>query len=267
MQDKVMLHEFTRPAFEEYLREEKNPVAIIALGSIEQHGPHLPLGTDSLCAVKVAEQVARQTNSIVVHPCWPGYSPHHMAFAGTITFSSETLMGIILDTVDSLAQHGLRKILLLNAHGGNAQVAAHAARIASRESGAMVLMPQMPPRDPDALKKAVMDVDFHSGPGETGVALALFPELVEMDRVKGFEPTASFPEQVEALRDLDAPDLAIRAQLIMAYIGDTHEFTSSGVYGFGDPNDADADRARQNIKEWVGALVRLIEYWKTIDLP
>ncbi len=264
---KVMLHQLTRPAFEEYLQGEPNPVAIIAIGAIEQHGPHLPLGTDSLCAVGVASEVAQNTNSLVVHPCWPGYSPHHMEFAGTITFRSETLFNIIVDTVQSLAHHGIKKILLLNAHGGNTQIAAHAARIARRQSGAIVLMPQMPSGGIDALKEMVRDVDAHSGPGETGVALALFPELVEMQRVEGFTPTASFPEQVEALRDLDAPDLHLRAQLVMAYIGDTHEFTSSGVYGFADPNDADVEKSRQELDKWVGGLTKLIQYWKTIDLP
>lgn len=265
MADKVFLQDFTRPAFEEYLASEPNPVAIIALGSIEQHGPHLPLGTDSYAAAAIAERAARQTNSIVVHPCWPGYSPHHMGFKGTITFRAETLSNIIMDTVDSLAKHGIKKILILNAHGGNTQIAACSARLARRKSGAIVLMPSGP-RGGD-IGEMMKNLDVHAGAGETSTALALFPELVEMERVEGFEPTAAFPPQVEKLRDPEGPDAELRAQLVMAYIGDTHEFTSSGVYGFTDPNDADAEAAEKRLAERIERLVKFIEYWKTIDLP
>ncbi|MFO8060131.1 MAG: creatininase family protein [Bacillota bacterium] len=265
MAEKVLLQEFTRPAFEEYLEQEPNPVAIIPLGSVEQHGPHLPLGTDTYTALSISKEVANRTNSIVVQPCWPGYSPHHMGFAGTITFRAETLINIIIDTVDSLVEHGIRKIMILNGHGGNAQIAAHAARQARRRTGAIVLMPTGPMggNPEDMLQK----VDVHAGAGETATALALFPDLVEMYRVDSFEPTASFAPQVEALRQSDDPHADIRTLLVMAYIGDTHEFTSSGVYGFTDPNDADVKQAQDGLNERIDRLVKLIEYWKTIDLP
>lgn len=265
MDKKVLLHQLTRSAFEEFLRKEPNPVAIIALGSIEQHGPHLPLGTDSLCALGVADEVARKTNSIVVQPCWPGYSPHHMAFKGTITFTSDTLFGIILDTVDSLAHHGIKRIMILNAHGGNAEIAAHAARIAGRRSGAVVILPSRPPGDDEAAKKALMYVDVHAGSAETAAALALFPDLVEMERVEGFEVTTKFSPGVEALRDPEGPDLHIRLQLMMAHTGDTHEFTSFGVYGFTNPAKADVAEGQKMVEIWTGHLIKLIEYWKQID--
>ncbi len=265
MSKKVLLQEFTRPAFEEYLDEEPNPVAIIPLGSIEQHGPHLPLGTDSYAALAISKKVACRTNSIVVQPCWPGYSPHHMGFAGTITFRAETLINIILDTVESLVEHGIKKILILNGHGGNAQIAAHAARQARRRTGAVVLMPTGPMGG--APEDMLQKVDVHAGAGETAMALTLFPDLVEMQRVESFKPTAAFAPQVEALRQSDDPDADIRALLVMAYIGDTHEFTSSGVYGFTDPNDADVEQAEKGLQDRVSRLVKLIDYWKTIDLP
>ncbi len=262
---KVLIQEFTRPAFEEYLENESNPVAILPLGSIEQHGPHLPLGTDSFVALELAKKAAEKTNSIVVQPCWPGYSPHHMGFKGTITFRWETLMNIILDTVESLTEHGIKKVILLNAHGGNAQIAALGARLAKRRFGTMVLMPSSSSgSDPG---KLLQTVDVHAGKGETATAQQLFGELVEMERVEGFEPTAEFPPQVEKLRDPDADDAHLRAQLVMAYIGDTHEFTSSGIYGFSDPNDADIEAAEESLEERIDQLVKLIEYWKQIDLP
>ncbi|MFO7941172.1 MAG: creatininase family protein [Bacillota bacterium] len=260
-----MLHEMTRPAFEEYLESEPNPVAVIPLGSIEQHGPHLPLGTDSLAALAAAREVAERTNSFVVQVCLPGYSPHHLGFRGTITFKPETLTRVIEDTVESLAHHGVRKVLIVNAHGGNREIAATAARLSGRDAGSVVLMPSDAAlRDPvETLRK----LDVHAGAGETGLARLLFPELVEMERVKGFEPTARFPEEVEALRDPEAEDPALRTQLIMAYTGDSHEFSSSGVWGFADPNDSDVETARGDWEKRIGLLTKLVKMWKTIPQP
>ncbi len=255
----------TRPAFEEYLESEPNPVAIIPLGSIEQHGPHLPLGTDSLAALAAARQVAERTNSFVVQACLPGYSPHHMGFKGTITFKPKTLSCVIENTVESLARHGIRKVLIVNAHGGNREIAATAARLSGRDSGSVVLMPSDAGlRDPvDTLRR----LDVHAGAGETGLARLLFPELVEMERVRDFEPTARFPAEVEALRDPDAANPELRTQLLMAYTGDSHEFSSSGVWGFADPNDSDVEAARDFWKERIELLTKLVQLWKTIPQP
>jgi creatinine amidohydrolase len=117
------VQELTRPAFEDWLDHEPAPVVIIGIGAIEQHGLHLPLGTDSLGVVEFIHEVASRTNSVCVHPCWPGYSPHHMAFAGTITLSEDTLLGVLLDTIESLAAHGVKRFVLINYHGGNDNIA------------------------------------------------------------------------------------------------------------------------------------------------
>ena len=262
----VWLEEFTRGAFEDYLAEEKNPVAIVVIGSVEQHGAHLPLGMDMMAALGVAQRVAERTRSVVVHPCWPGYSPHHMAFAGTISFRAETLVNVLLDTIDSLATHGIKKILLLNGHGGNAEIMNYAARLGKRRSKVRIVTSNawFSGTTPE---EAIADVDRHAGAKETAVAQAWFAELVEMERVEGFEPTAAFPPDVEALRTDDPEDLALRTQLVMAYIDDTHQFTPSGIYGFegADPNRADVEAAHQFLADTVEHFVRLITYWKTID--
>jgi len=130
---KFWVQELTRPAFEDWLENEENPVVVIGIGSIEQHGPHLPLGMDSLAVKARIHKVASRTNSVCVHPCWPGYSPHHMGFAGTITFSWETLMGVLMDTIGSLAYHGVKRFVLMNGHGGNTATMNLVAQTAKRE--------------------------------------------------------------------------------------------------------------------------------------
>lgn len=264
----VMLHEVTRGAFEEYLEKNPDPIALIPLGSIEQHGPHLPLGTDSLIAVEICKRVAERTGSFVVQPCWPGYSPHHMAFKGTITFRDETLINILLDVFDSLRHHGVRKIMVVNAHGGNAQIMAYAIRIGKRRTGACIVSPVRPVANPkEAAINAMKYLDMHSGATETGMALAIFPELVEMERVKDWKPTTRFAPGVDKLADPNREDVEIASQIVMSYIGDTHELTSSGVYGFASPNEADPEKAKKRAEEWVDLLVKYVELWKTVPSP
>jgi creatinine amidohydrolase len=263
----VLLHEMTRSAFEEYLRDTKEPVALIPMGSIEQHGPHLPLGTDSLGALALCKAVAERAKCVVVQTCLPGYSPHHMAFKGTITYREETVVAVLYDTIESLVHHGIRKIMLINAHGGNNQIVAYAARMAGRRCGATVLIPSLDPPSPDrekAMRERLRWVDVHSGKGETGFALTLFPELVEMDRVKGFKPTAEWYEGVRHLADADREDIALASQIVWAYLGDTHQFTSSGVYGFSNPNDADLNETAKWFEHFVETTTRLIELWRTV---
>jgi creatinine amidohydrolase len=262
----ALLHEITRPDFEDWLQEEETPVAIIGVGSIEQHGPHLPLGMDSLAAINIAELVAEKTNSVAVLPAWPGYSPHHMGFAGTITFNEDTLVAVLTDTIGSLAEHGVEKQLLLNAHGGNREIVAYVCRMASRNFGIQVVSPapRVGQEVETGLKDFVTRMDVHSGPGETGLALHLFPELVDMSRAKGFKPLTDYPEEIKKLLDPDREDLDIATQVFSSYIRDSHDFTETGVWGFADPNDADTDKAERDLEQRVNWLVEYIELWKQL---
>ncbi len=68
--NKYWLHELTRPAFEDWLENEPEPVIVLGLGAIEQHGPHLPLGTDSLDTMSMIEEIGKRRNSVCVMPSW-----------------------------------------------------------------------------------------------------------------------------------------------------------------------------------------------------
>jgi len=72
---KFWLWELTRPAFEDWIENNPAPVVVIGLGAVEQHGPHLPLGTDTYDAMALVHEVARRSNSLAVVPCWPATLP------------------------------------------------------------------------------------------------------------------------------------------------------------------------------------------------
>jgi creatinine amidohydrolase len=99
-------------------------VLVLPLGSVEQHGNHMPIGTDTLLAHAVSLAAAERASAqvAVLPPPWYGFSPHHMRFAGSITLRAETLMALAQDVVGSLVTHGFRRILIVNGHGGNAGV-------------------------------------------------------------------------------------------------------------------------------------------------
>ena len=99
--------------------EQDTEIAVFPIGSMEQHGHHGPLGTDSMIADAVAKDVAKRLNALSLPPLWYGISSHHMSFSGTITVRPEAICHIIEDILNSLIQHGIKKILILNGHGGN----------------------------------------------------------------------------------------------------------------------------------------------------
>ncbi|MFZ4506860.1 MAG: creatininase family protein [Fimbriimonas sp.] len=96
-------------------------VVLIPTGSLEQHGPHLPLLTDSILVSIVASEVERQLPSqvLLTPTLWLGASAHHLAFPGTLSASMPTYLGAVADVVDSLVPHGFTKFFVLNGHGGN----------------------------------------------------------------------------------------------------------------------------------------------------
>jgi len=271
MLSRFWIHELTRPAFEEWFRGEPSPVVIIGLGSIEQHGPHLPLGTDSLTAREFIYEVAKRTNSVCIHPCFPGYSPHHMGFGGTVTFRETTLLAVLMDTIGSLARHGIKRVLLVNIHGGNRNIVNLAVQLAKREFRVMVASPAGPNETETGKLRAEREKrhwDVHSGPTETGTALHLFPELVEMERMKDWTVTLKMDPKLIGFLDPDREDYELVSQVFRACVEpNTDDFSSSGVFGKNDPREADPGEAGRRFEEKVNFLVEFINVWKTIPVP
>ena len=94
-------------------------MVVIPVGSNEQHGPHLPLGTDTFAALETCKLLAQRTDILVAPVVLAGVSEHHMGFPGTITLSPETFEAVVIDTARSLIRHGFKKLMIFNGHGGN----------------------------------------------------------------------------------------------------------------------------------------------------
>lgn len=269
--NKFWIQELTRPAFEDWLANEPEPLVIVGIGAIEQHGIHLPLGTDSLGVREFIYEIASRTNSVCIHPCWAGYSPHHMAFPGSLTFSAETLLNILLETIESFAHHGVKRFVLINHHGGNSATMNLVVQIARRKYKVMVATPSGP-RNTETAKK-IQDrmtryFEVHSGPRETAYALHYFPELVEMWRLEDWENGVILPKELQEFMDPDRDDFELVNQVFMASLPpNTEDITRNGQYATTDPRKADPNEAAVSMEESVQFVTDFINLWKKIKIP
>ena len=169
-------------------------VVVLPIGSCEQHGPHLPVGTDTLIGFQLARAAAARCNCpiLVLPPIWVGYSPHHMQATGTITLREETLRAIVCDILYSLSQHKVKKIVLLNSHGGNISLLNIAMSEIARQFSIIPIVVtywHLVVNQVAQLRKSPLGGMGHAGELETSLMLYLFPELVKTERaVSALQP-------------------------------------------------------------------------------
>jgi creatinine amidohydrolase len=114
-------------------------VVLVPTGAVEQHGPHLPVGTDAMITDAVASAAAeRAANAVALPVVQFGYSPHHGGGPGTVTLSSETYVGVVGDVLESLVGDGFEHVVVVNGHGGNRSLLKTAASDFRAETGVSV---------------------------------------------------------------------------------------------------------------------------------
>lgn len=155
----------------------RRPVVVVPIGSVEQHGPHLPLDTDTRIAVELAERVVLTRSDLVLAPPVAfGSSGEHAAFAGTLSIGADALAAVLVELGRSADRFG--GIVFVNGHGGNAGVV-HDATTVLRAEGRRALA--WSPRVPGG--------DAHAGRTETSMLLAIDPGSVRTDRLEPGDPT------------------------------------------------------------------------------
>ena len=159
-------------------------------GACEQHGPHLPLATDSLFSERILTSVIRRMPLEV--PIWTlppqplGFSPEHESFPGTISLSAPLMMQLVMEVGSCLAKKGLRRLVFFNAHGGQIGLLQAAARQLRLESPSMAVLPCFLWSGVEALNKLIPSIEanqgLHAGLAETSLMLSIESELVGPDR-------------------------------------------------------------------------------------
>lgn len=225
MERKYLLAKMTWPEVEDVLKE--TDIALVPVGSTEQHGPALPVDNDAFIATEFAMRTAEflwSKQKVVVTPTIAfGYSPHHMQFKGTITIRESTLADIIVDVCTSLEQHGFKRIILVNGHGGNSTAISNALHTMSNVVMAKIFSVNWWDLASDKIAEVATRPVFHACDMETSVAWFLSQRVLESRRVD--EPGRSIvPGFVEP--DMLAPAPKASAAFMMKYI------TESGVVGY-----------------------------------
>ncbi len=174
------------------LRElaRQDAIVIVPVGSMEQHGPHLPVGTDSFIGREVARLAAQLVVArhpvVVTEPVWTGLSEHHMAFGGTITLDFDAFRGVLAGIVRSLHRGGFRRICLLNSHGGNIAALNVIAEALGRELGIPVVATTywlLAASELDPLLERQRSIR-HGCEAETSMMLDIRPDLVDLGRLE-----------------------------------------------------------------------------------
>lgn len=245
--------ELTWPEAEERLT--KVDVALLPVGSIEQHGPHLPLDTDAFDAEYLAKRVAEACSDpkpLVLPTVSYGVSYQHAEFKGTITVRNDTLSALIFDIGMALAQNGIKKIVIINGHGGNNPALNHAAQMINREARIFVAVDTGETSDVDIDRLAETPNDVHAGEIETSTSLAVRPHLVRLNRATKMVPRFS------------SKYLNFSSRRGVSWHAYTKKISKTGVMG--DPTKASAEKGKKMWQIMIAHLVALVEDLKSMDL-
>ncbi|MBS7606283.1 MAG: creatininase family protein [Candidatus Bathyarchaeia archaeon] len=257
MTEKIFYHEMSWPEIKSAI--EKGKIPILPVGSVEQHGPHLPLITDAFTAFSICVRAAEISGDLLVMPpIYYGYSTHHMDFPGTISIKTLNFMGYIYDVCRSLVHHGFRKIIIFNGHGGNVAPLQIVARRISEETDSLCALISWWNLAREEISK-LRESEFpggmaHSCELETSVMLSLKPEYVRMEK---------------AVKDIGFPKsnfiwLDIMGQSPVYLVEGFSRFSRTGIVG--DPTLATAEKGEKILSVVVQNLVRFVAEFKAREV-
>jgi creatinine amidohydrolase len=238
----------TWPELLRHCRSEPTEVALLPVGATEQHGPHLPTGTDTVVATSLVRLVARRTGALVLPALAYGASyGHGDQLPGTVSLTPEQLAGLVRQVVEWAARSGVCRFLVVNAHMGNraaCEVAIDHLRF--ERPDLRIGMVEWWSVDPAVAEAAVADGrDIHANRAETSIMLALAPELVRTD----------------LLAEADDPDRT--AGLVFRYCAPA--LSTNGVTG--SPSTATAELGRWMLERTVAAISELVVRGRSEEPP
>lgn len=235
------------------MADKENVVIIQPAGAIEQHGPHLPLIVDAAIAAAILGKALAQLPETIpaygLPPLYYGKSNEHWHFPGTITLSAQTLGQVLIESAESLYRSGFRKLVWINAHGGQPQVFDMAARDLHQQYPDLMVFPlftwNVPNVAADLLTPKELELGIHAGDAETSLLLSILPDQVRMERAVCEYPHG-LPE--DSL-------LSMEGALPFAWV--TRDLTESGVLG--DATVATKEKGDRLLQSLTEGWVRLIE--------
>ena len=217
-----MLYEhLTSPDVKEM--SKKGLVAILPIGSIEIHGPHMPVGTDTMVVYSIAKMAAEKEEAVVLPPLYYAHVSESKHFPGTISLTAKTLLSLLEEICDEISRNGFKKILIVNGHGGNIHILRIFLKEVLNKRKDYVLYALIGPMSP------VMDIINEMFKGrrvghacelETSIGLYLFEDLIKMENVKQEAAVGSLPLPKEIETSVNW-----QAYALQVYLGDPRKAT------------------------------------------
>src|SRR5438067_2122944 len=234
---------------------KKQPVVVLPIGSVEDHGPHLPLDVDNFLIWTICEAAAqRAEGDILLMPIIPfGYETHHMDFYGTIDIGMEHLLHFVLDVTKSIAHHGFRRILIADGHGSNMPILDLVARRTILETDSLCaafLWPSLALNEIRAVRESERGGMSHACELETSVYLYLDGQRMQMEKAR---KEIGMPKS-----DFIWSDLLEGAPIRL--MDHWTRFSKSGING--DPTLATAEKGKIIFEAVVANLIRLAREFK-----
>lgn len=257
---------------QEWLKE--TDVVLIPVGSCEQHGPHLPLRTDTITAEVITERAARKAQVPHTPVVWCGYSPQHMRpagwGAGTITLRSETYYNLLWDIGRSLIHHGFNKLIYVTGHGSNTKVFDPLLRNLRYETGCFcALYKAFSERDLSLVKDIIQNPveetpGWHCSEMETSQDLAYNEKLVRWDRA--VKDKAHAPAWMgEKFSKWDGSStVTFQGQEYIIVPMDHHEYSDTGVIG--NPFTATKEKGEKLFERFSDYLAAFVNEVKKINV-
>ncbi len=234
------------PELEPYFTEES--LALVPLGSTEQHGPHLPEGTDHLIAEAFARDVAERTDYLCTPTVTVGVSPHHRQFPGTMWVDAPVFRDYVESLTRNLAYHGIDRVVYVNAHGGNVDHLREVGR-RLRDDGVLYAVEWMwNDSIPDLVDDLFEQNGPHGGPKETAMIQYLAGELVHDDRLEDARDGGLVDWEDEE---------GVRVHGARTFY-DAVDNTANGVLG--DQTDATTKKGERMFEAASGQLVKLCDW-------
>ena len=234
----VRLERLSQPEAESCLKDTR--LVVMAPGSIEQHGPHLPLGTDAFAAGALAEEVARKLETVLVPLPLIGVSPYHLSWAGSLSLQPQTMIAVIEDICECLRYHEVNRVLFVNWHEGNTPTLRLAGDSVQRKFQMRVVIAESHLITNQLFGRRAQLT--HAGNMETAAVLMYDPSLVDLTKATNATP------QEEG----DAGHAIFRQRDVFPILRDFHEVASTGWYG--KPEEATlelADEIREKISDYI----------------
>ncbi len=220
-------------------------VALVPVGSTEQHGPHLPLGTDYIIAEAIAKKVSEKDNFVSTPPITVGVSKHHRQFFGTLWVSTNGLREYVKEVSLSLKYHGIERLIFVNGHGGNEAPLRNCCSEELREEGVTGLVYEYWKANQEKIESIFGEsAGGHAGQMETSLVMEIAPELVREEEIRKAEEGAA--------EKWGNQKFGVETSF------DTIDFSSSGAVG--KPTKASARKGKKVLDASCGKLAELGEW-------